>query len=54
VSALTVHDVLELDAALHHPAGDLEAEMREWERALELQAPDAPLTWLSAIGVCCF
>ncbi|MDG4838191.1 hypothetical protein AB0C42_29440 [Micromonospora taraxaci] len=51
---MTETAVLELNTALDHPAGDLEAEMRELEESMELQTIEAARTWLSAIGVCCF
>jgi|GEM_PF-5859500 hypothetical protein len=46
--------VLELDHALDHPAGDLEAELRELEESLELQSTEAVFTFLSAVRICCF
>ncbi|MFG1842171.1 hypothetical protein [Micromonospora sp. NPDC049175] len=46
-------DVLEMDRVLDHPAGDLEAEMRELDGALAPQEPDALWTWFSAVRICC-
>lgn len=51
---MTDTDVLELNRTLDHPAGDLEAELRELEESLELQSSEAVFTFFSATRVCCF